>query len=130
METDAELLKQIASQSAEPRGRSRKPRETLIAPIVNFTTYEGDGQPNTDAPPPKSNGARKKQVAMSDDVVQQIAARANVGPRQEALAHPIPQNKARAKGQAKGKRSKGGLATIMEYNDVADDPYVMRPKVQ
>ena len=67
---------------------------------------------------------------MSDDVIQQIVARANMGPGQEALAPPIALVKARAKGKAKGKRNNGGLATIMEYNDVADDPYIMRPKVQ
>ena len=47
-------------------------------------------------------------------------------PGQAALAPPIPLVRARGKGKAKAKRKNDGLATIMEYNDVGDDPYVMR----
>ena len=58
--------------------------------------------------------------------MQQIAARTKMFPGQQALATPIPLVRARGKGKAQAKRKNDGLATIMEYNDVGDDPYVMR----
>ena len=58
--------------------------------------------------------------------MRQIAARTKIFPGQAVLAPPIPLLRARGKGKAKAKRKNDGLATIMEYNDVGDDPYVMR----
>ena len=65
---------------------------------------------------------RKKE----EDDMQQIAARTKTFARQAALAPPIPLGRARGKGKAKAKRKNDGAATIVEYNDVGDDPYVMR----
>jgi len=78
---------------------------------------------------PARNKRRKKDNA-AVDVLKQIAEMSKLGPGQQALAPPVPLVRPRGKGKAKAKRNNGGLATIMEYNDIGDDPYVMRPKVQ
>jgi hypothetical protein len=78
---------------------------------------------------PARNKRRKKvqdNAEKAADVIRQIAETAKLGPGQQALARPMPLVRARGKGKAKAKRKNEGLATIMEYNDVGDDPYVMR----
>jgi hypothetical protein len=65
------------------------------------------------------------------DSIKGISAFSNMTPAQQAL-HAKPQlvvpraTKARAKGGAKTIQ---GLAPVLEFNETADDPYVMRQQV-
>jgi hypothetical protein len=52
-------------------------------------------------------------------------------PGERALTPQTPLVTARGKAKAKGRKKKnGGLEPIMEFNEMADDPYVMRPPIQ
>ena len=73
-----------------------------------------------------SASVKSKRQRKEEDPMQQIAARTKMFPGQQALATPIPLVRARGKGKAKAKRKNDGLASIVEYNDVGDDPYAMR----
>jgi len=132
------------SVSTPRRGRSTEPKPLApLAPIVNFADMMDEKPPqggpiggpmSEGSVPPfprnkKPRTTRNKKVK-EDDVLKQIADMSKLGPGQQALAPPVPLVRPRGKGKAKAKRNNGGLATIMEYNDIGDDPYVMRPKVQ
>ena len=79
---------------------------------------------------PARNKRRKKVQGNAEkaaDIIKEIAERTKMGPGRQALAGPPPALvRARGKGKAKAKRNNGGLATIIEYSDVGDEPYVMR----
>ena len=78
---------------------------------------------------PARNKTRKKgqdHAEKAADIIRQIAETAKLGPGHQALVRPMPLVSIRGRGKAKAKRKNDGLATIMEYNDVGDDPYVVR----
>jgi hypothetical protein len=117
----------IPTQESKPkrtRGRNKDPKP--IAPIVDFGTKADEKGPVEDKIRHASASVKSNRRKKEEDDMQQIAARTKMFPGQAALAPPIPLVRARGKGKAKAKRKSDGLATIMEYNDVGDDPYVMR----
>ena len=78
---------------------------------------------------PDRNKRRKKvqdNAEKAADIIKHIAETAKLGPGHQALVRSMPLVSVRGRGKAKAKRKNEGLATIMEYNDVGDDHYVMR----
>ncbi len=93
-----------------------------------------DAKRSTSAPArrnAKPEGNRDAIEGHVADVMLQIAANQETSPGPFALGKPMCLVRARGKGKAKAKptRRNGGMETIMEYNDVGDDPYVMKQKV-
>ena len=105
--------------------RGRNTDSKPLAPIVDFGVADEKG-PVEDKIRNASASVKSKRRKKEEDDMQQIAARTKMFPGQAALAPPIPLVRARGKGKAKAKRRNDGLATVVEYNDVGDDPYVMR----
>jgi hypothetical protein len=87
----------------------------------------------------RSAKPNKQKEENDKEIFNRIINTAKLAPGQKALARSIPlvaqrqlvSASGKAKAKAKGRKKKnGGLEPIMEFNEMADDPYVMRPPIQ
>jgi hypothetical protein len=134
---------------AKARSRSRSTSTSILLPLAHdgpdIPEDSGpvggpQGGPFLDEKPPPKKAAKKKSKRDNDptegDVMKKVEEYAKQTPGQRAVSADKPDPKPKRtrkvgdkKGAAKPKRRNGGLETIMEYNDVGDDPYVMRQQV-
>jgi hypothetical protein len=134
---------------AKARSRSRSTSTSILLPLAHdgpdIPEDSGpvggpQGGPFLDEKPPPKKAAKKKSKRDNDptegDVMKKVEEYAKQTPGQRAVSADKPDPKPKrirrvavGKGSAKPRRN-GGLETIMEYNDVGDDPYVMRQKVR
>jgi hypothetical protein len=139
------------SPQPKARSRSRSTSTSILLPLA----YDGpdipedsgpvggpQGGPFLDEKPPPKKATKSREKSKRDndptenDVMKKIEEYAKQTPGQRAVSADKPDPKPKRtrkvgdkKGAAKPKRRNGGLETIMEYNDVGDDPYVMRQQV-
>jgi hypothetical protein len=138
------IIPQVVVPQPPTRGRRRN-RGVPIAPIVTFDEKADyiaplggpEGGPmqrkSTSVPRPKRNRiARKASNPLTQQqIVEEIQKASKMTPGERALTPQTPLVTARGKAKAKGRKKKnGGLEPIMEFNEMADDPYVMRPPIQ
>jgi hypothetical protein len=123
-----------------PRARQPSRREEsvpqYVVPLTNFDKKADEkapkggpeGGPFGVSIPRKGRStsqARKKSRKEVDDTLNGILDYAGLDPSQKALMRPPKLVRVRGQGKAKAKRLSGGLAPILEFNEMADDPYVM-----
>jgi hypothetical protein len=87
---------------------------------------------STSVPGPRRNRAKKNLNPLTQQqIIEEIQKASKMTPGERALTPQAPLVTARGKAKAKGRKKKnGGLEPIMEFNDVGDDPYVIRNPVK
>ena len=124
------------------------PPEPLTAPAPKASARQSKTSPE-DAPQqpqpkkkPRGSGKGKKEPANVDptvggvhnknpaDTIKYITSLANLSPAEQALAmQPVLNTKVARKKPGKGKKKNNGLEPILEYNDLGNDGYYIKPNL-
>jgi hypothetical protein len=124
---ERKMQKQMASQpmriADQSRSAPRPRRQRAIMPASSSTSVMPYGM----------NNVRLPNTAFPySDTEQSESAGPSTGPRQQSLSTPT-RLVSYAPGVRQSKRGRGktiqGLAPVLEFNEAADDPYLMRQQV-